>query len=258
MGVAVTALVGAMVPAATVTAQPAGPRTADDTLDVGTSIEDHIADRLTGQRADAFAELQQTAAEDAADQKGGPPSDAGSKGNGRGAKDDSPEANPGPEPVMDATADELVGLEREWLALDDEGITEGSAANFGYYEKNYRLAAVGEHIEVWVAVDDNSSYDPATGIYTLPFAQEDDCRNTITYDGQTRVEVTREQINQLVADFDLNIYPLETEALAIPPDRNGDDALDTTSTTTSSSVTGCRSGSPATSPRRAAANARWR
>jgi len=44
-----------------------------------------------------------------------------------------------------------VGETRQWPALDDvEGV---------YYLKEYRLAAVGDHTEVWVAVGENASYD---------------------------------------------------------------------------------------------------
>ena len=222
MGVAVTALVGALVPAATVTAQPAGPRTADDTLDVGPSIEDHLAQRMTGGDAEALDRLGDMADRDAAEHRVGPPANPGSKGKGRGG-DTLEFGNPGPEPQGDVTSDSLVGTERDWLALDDLGATPGSA--LGYYEKNYRLAAVGEHIEVWVAIGGNAKYDASTGVYTLPFDDANDCRNTTMYDGQTRIEVTPEQIEQLVADFDQNIYPIETGALATPPDRNGDDAL---------------------------------
>lgn len=218
-------MVGALAPAVTVGAAPGNSTTADDTIEVGPSIEDHIADRLSGDEAAAFSRLKDRAEADARAQDNGPPAEAGERGNGRGSKDDSPESNPGPEPVQDATVHELVGTEREWLALDDALGTPGTELTSGYYEKNYRLAAVGDHIEVWVAVDDNASYDSDTGVYTLPFAAEDDCRNVIEYEGQTRVEVTPEQINQLVADFDLNIYPLETAALATPPDRDGSNAL---------------------------------
>lgn len=224
-GLVAAGVIGALAPAMTVGAAPSNDTTAGETIEVGPSIEDHIADRLSGQEAAAFAQLQEKAEADAEQQGHGPP-DSGSKGKGRGSKDDSPDSNPGPEPVQDATAHPLVGAEREWLALDDDLQTPGSEANFGYYEKNYRLAAVGDHIEVWVAIDDNAAFDSDTGVYTLPFAAEDDCRNTITYqDDQTRVEVTPEQLNQLVADFDLNIYPLETAALATPPDRDGSGAL---------------------------------
>jgi hypothetical protein len=219
-GLATAGLLGALAPVATAAQSPAVAGR-DDTTNIGSSIEDHLADQFSGAEAQRFAELQREAAQDAAREASQAP---GGNGNGRGSKDDSPEANPGPEPEQDATADELVGLEREWLALDDTQQTPGTGATFGYYEKNYRLAAVGEHIEVWVAVGGDASYDDASGTYTLPFATPDDCRNTIEYDGQTRVEVTPEQINQLVADFDLNIYPLETGALATPPDRDGSGA----------------------------------
>jgi len=227
MGLATLGLLAAVAPAATAAREPGPAATADGAAEVGTSIEDHIAERLTGDQAQAFAELQERAESNAAAQdvaRGADTARTGKKSSQageRGFVDDSPPANPGPEPVQDATTDPLVGTEREWLSFDDLGQTPGSAANFGYYEKNYRLAAVGDYIEVWVAIDDNASYDDATGTYTLPFDAGDDCRNTIEYDGQTRVQVTPEQINQLVADFDLNIYPLETGALATPPDRDG-------------------------------------
>lgn len=125
-----------------------------------------------------------------------------------------PPANPGPEPVRDYTADELVGTVKRWLALD---INAGA-----FYLKDFRLAAVGDHIEVWVAVGDNARYHSDADVYTLPFP-EGDCRNT-TYDG-ARVEVTPAQINQLVADFDQNMYPLETEYFRTPPPRNGEQAV---------------------------------
>lgn len=216
------------VAAMTLTIPPAGAaqsdgRVADDTIEVGPSIDDRIAARLSGDAKVAFSELQETAASNNADLGlGSSPRDRVGSGE-RGAIDDSPVADPGPTPAVDATQHPLVGTEREWLALDDLGLTPGNV--FGYYEKNYRLAAVGDFIEVWVSVGDNGSYDPGTGTYTLPFDAPGDCRNTITYDGQTRVEVTPQQINQLVADFDLNIYPLETAALATPPDRNGEASI---------------------------------
>lgn len=222
VGLALVGLVGALAPAATAVPdqQPAGH---DDTIEVGPSIEQHLGASLSGEEAAAVAELQRRSQRNAAEQ--GLASRARDKvaPGERGTIDDSPDANPGPEPVQDATSHQLVGTEREWLALDDTSQTPGSV--LGYYEKNYRLAAVGEHIEVWVAVGDNGSYDEATGTYVLPFAAGDDCRNLIDYDGQTRVEVTPGQINQLVADFDLNIHPLETEALATPPDRDGSNSL---------------------------------
>lgn len=131
-----------------------------------------------------------------------------------GRQTDLPESNPSPEPLRDYTADPLVGETRQWLALDDvEGV---------YYLKEYRLAAVGDHTEMWVAVGENASYDDATGTYTLPFP-EGDCRN-VAFDG-ARVRITPEQLNVLVADFDLNIHPLETRVFRMPPDRNGAQAL---------------------------------
>ncbi|MGX6607393.1 peptidase M6 immune inhibitor A [Micromonosporaceae bacterium Da 78-11] len=88
-----------------------------------------------------------------------------------------------------------VGTTREWLGLDD---VKGK-----YYRKNYKLRAVGEHIEVWIAED-------------IAFPAKD-CR-------KNAVEITDAQITELVQDFDKTIYPKETSAFSTPPDRNGAEA----------------------------------
>ena len=85
---------------------------------------------------------------------------------------------------------------RDWLALDD---TTGD-----YYPKTFSLRAVGTHSEVWVAQD-------------LAFPDKD-CR-------QGAVEVTDSQIAQLVAEFDNTIYPKETGAFSVPPNRDGSNAI---------------------------------
>jgi hypothetical protein len=89
-----------------------------------------------------------------------------------------------------------VGTVRQWLGLND------SAG--AYYRKDYRLRAVGKHIEVWVATD--TSF-PAG-----------DCRDP----GSTTV--TDSQVTGLVQDFESTIYPKETTTFSTPPDRDGSQA----------------------------------
>ena len=91
-----------------------------------------------------------------------------------------------------------VGTVRQWIASDDaQGIL---------YRKDYVLRGVGDHIEVWVAVD--TSF-PAG-----------DCRNQIA---NTTV-VTDSQVAGLINQFDTNIYPKETATFSTPPDRDGSNA----------------------------------
>ncbi|WP_312033942.1 immune inhibitor A domain-containing protein [Actinoplanes sp. TBRC 11911] len=84
---------------------------------------------------------------------------------------------------------------RDWPALD-------STTN-KYYPKRFTLRAVGTHVEVWVAQD-------------LAFP-ENDCR-------RGSLEVTDAQIAGLVSEFDGTIYPKETQAFRVPPDRAGSNA----------------------------------
>ncbi|MDR7279209.1 immune inhibitor A domain-containing protein [Catenuloplanes atrovinosus] len=90
-----------------------------------------------------------------------------------------------------------VGTVRQWLALDD--------AQGRYYLKDYTLRGVGDKIEVWVAND--TAYP------------EGDCRNPT---GAT--VVTDQQVNDLVVEFDTNMFPKETAAFSTPPDRDGTNA----------------------------------
>ena len=101
-----------------------------------------------------------------------------------------------------AAATPAVGEERIWLALDD---AEGAL-----YPKLYTLRGVGEHIEVWVASDED---DVSAGT-DFP---ADDCRND-------RVAITDEQVNYLIEQFDTVMYPTESAAFSVPPSRNGADA----------------------------------
>src|SRR5918994_3137819 len=90
-----------------------------------------------------------------------------------------------------------VGTVRKWPALDDY---------YGeVYSKQYVLMGVGDNVEVWVARD-------------LAFP-DGDCRNTVG-DGEGIV-VTEEQVAAFIAEFDSNIYPLESEVFSTPPTRDG-------------------------------------
>jgi hypothetical protein len=91
----------------------------------------------------------------------------------------------------------VVGTVRQWPALDDE--------NGVIYTKRYRLRGVGNHIEIWVA--ENLAY-PAG-----------DCRNTI--DGGAPITVTDAQVKGFIHQFDSNMYPKESEAFSVAPDRDG-------------------------------------
>ena len=97
-----------------------------------------------------------------------------------------------------------VGEERIWLAIDD---VEGSI-----YPKAYTLRGIGEHIEVWVASDE----DEISSGTDFP---EGDCRN----DGVRNV-VTDEQVNYLIDEFDTNMYPIESEAFSVGPSLDGRNA----------------------------------
>jgi hypothetical protein len=98
----------------------------------------------------------------------------------------------------------VVGEQKFWLALDDfNGIL---------YVKAYTLRAIGDHIEVWVASDDD---DVSSGT-DFP---DGDCRNG------TRTQITDDQVNYLIDQFDGNIYPKESATFSVPPDRDGTNAL---------------------------------
>ena len=97
-----------------------------------------------------------------------------------------------------AAATPPVGTVRGWLGLDD--------FNGTLYRKEYTLRGVGNHIEVWVAND-------------IAFP-EGDCRRQIP----NSTEITDAQVNDLVSEFDTNMYPKETAAFSTPPDRDGSNA----------------------------------
>jgi hypothetical protein len=101
-----------------------------------------------------------------------------------------------------------VGTVREWLALDD--------AESVLYLKEYTLKAVGDHIEVWVATG-----DPGDGIVGTEFPAGD-CRTQVP----NSTTVTTAQARSLAREFDTNMFPKESAAFSVPPDRDGSNALD--------------------------------
>ena len=97
-----------------------------------------------------------------------------------------------------------VGDEKFWLAVD---FIDGSV-----YLKAYTLRAVGNNIEVWVASD---SDDTSTGT-DFP---DGDCRNGL------RTEITDDQVNYLIDQFDNNILPKESDVFSVAPPLDGSNAL---------------------------------
>jgi hypothetical protein len=93
-----------------------------------------------------------------------------------------------------------VGDKKSWLAIDD---LEGTI-----YLKDYRLRGIGEHIEVWVAADK----DKVSRGIRFP---KGDCRNG------KRTKIRKEQVNYFIDEFDNNMYPKESDAFSVPPNRNG-------------------------------------
>ena len=93
-----------------------------------------------------------------------------------------------------------VGDKKTWLALDD--------AKRAVYLKDYKLRGIGKHIEVWVAADK----DKVSRKLKFP---KGDCRNG------KRTKIRKARVNYLIDEFDNNIYPKESDALSVPPKRNG-------------------------------------
>jgi hypothetical protein len=97
-----------------------------------------------------------------------------------------------------------VGDQKYWLAIDD--------LNQILYLKLYTLRGIGNHIEVWVASDSDDVSDGTD----FPAG---DCRNG------TRTEITDQQVNYLMGQFDDNIYPKEANVFSTPPHRDGMNSL---------------------------------
>ncbi len=93
-----------------------------------------------------------------------------------------------------------VGDRRLWPALDRVAST--------VFLKYFTLRAVGAHVEVWVASDQ----DAVSKGLEFPAG---DCRN------DDRVQVTDGQAQYLTQQFDGTIYPREAEAFSVPRNRDG-------------------------------------
>ena len=91
-----------------------------------------------------------------------------------------------------------VGDVRYWLALDDEN---------GYYLKKFKLLGDGQHIQIWVAVDDSGNQ-----ALTFPAGSSGACRNEVFDGGE--VTVTQPQIDSFIHEFDTNMFPKESEAFS--------------------------------------------
>ncbi len=97
-----------------------------------------------------------------------------------------------------------VGDEKFWLAVD---FIEGSV-----YLKAYTLRGVGNNAEVWVASDS----DDVSSDTDFP---DGDCRNG------SRTQITDDQVNYLIDQFDNNILPKESATFSVAPPIDGSNAL---------------------------------
>jgi len=99
---------------------------------------------------------------------------------------------------------------RRWQAVDFE---------FGFrYGKNFRFRGIGEHVEIWVADDVQPApvaFAPPVGISRGTNFIDGDCRNGV------RTTITDAQVQYLIDEFDENMYPKESAAFSVPPDRDG-------------------------------------
>ena len=96
-----------------------------------------------------------------------------------------------------------VGDRRLWPALDP--------VNSRQYLKFFTLRALGSHIEVWVASDQDSISK------NLEYPAGD-CRN------DDRVELTDAQAQYLAQQFDTVMYPREAQVFSVAPSRDGSQA----------------------------------
>jgi hypothetical protein len=97
-----------------------------------------------------------------------------------------------------------VGDEKFWLAIDFVG---------GFlYLKEYTLRGLGNNSEVWVASDSDD-------VSTDTDFPDGDCRN-----GE-RTEITDEQVDYLIDQFDNNILPKESDTFSVAPDIDGSNAV---------------------------------
>jgi hypothetical protein len=85
---------------------------------------------------------------------------------------------------------------KKWPALD---LTQSDKP---YYLKQFQLRGVGEHIEVWVAED-----------LSFPEDTSNNCRNDLSTN-----DITDEQVQNCIDEFDSNIYPKLSEEFSVPVD----------------------------------------
>ena len=97
-----------------------------------------------------------------------------------------------------------VGDEKFWLA--------GDFVSGTLYPKLYTLRGVGNNIEVWVASDSDD-------VSTDTDFPAGDCRN-----GE-RTQITDDQVNYLIDQFDNNILPKESDTFSVAPALDGSNAL---------------------------------
>jgi hypothetical protein len=100
---------------------------------------------------------------------------------------------------------------RRWQAIDFE---------FGFrYGKNFQFRGGGEHVEVWVAAEVNQNapvaFAPPVGTSSGTNFLDGDCRNG------PRTVITDAQVASLIHEFDTNMYPKESVAFSVPPNRDG-------------------------------------
>jgi hypothetical protein len=103
-----------------------------------------------------------------------------------------------------------VGTVKTWLALDDTQ---------GYYLKEFQLMGVGDHIEIWVAVQTDENGNAVAQDLRFPAGSEGECRNEVFDGGE--VTVTQEQVDGFIEEFDQNMYPKESAAFSTPKSRPG-------------------------------------
>jgi immune inhibitor InhA-like protein len=99
------------------------------------------------------------------------------------------------------------GEVRNWVALDDA---------LGFYRKQFTFRGMGDKIEVWVA-SERRTFGGITS--TATDFQDGDCRNGV------RTQITDAQVQRLINEFDTNMYPKESAAFSVPPDRDGSHGL---------------------------------
>ena len=94
-------------------------------------------------------------------------------------------------PFAAAADDPVVGEVRNWVGLEN--------VLGAYYRKMYTLRGIGDHIEVWVASEQNRNVGGIIASGTdFPAG---DCRNG------ARTQITDQQVQYLVDQFDDNILP---------------------------------------------------